>query len=283
MDNFYRMADDPGSDRALPSGVDTTTPHSARVWNYWLDGEDNFPADRAVGDQVFAIYPEIVAIARASRAFLRRSVSYLTAEAGIRQFLDIGTGLPTADNTHQVAQRIAPETRVVYVDNDPLVLTHARSLLTSTADGATAYLDADVHDLDTILRGATELLDFTRPIAVMLLGLMGNVADTDEAYSIVARLIDAVPAGSYLVVNDGTTDHGGTADEAAKARRDAGDPYNPRTPEEIAGFFNGLDLVEPGVVSTPLWRPEPGMDAVRLNVHCGVARKPSGAPGTPEI
>jgi O-methyltransferase involved in polyketide biosynthesis len=255
--------------------LDTSVPHSARVWNYWLGGKDNFAADRAVGDQVRDMYPEIVEIARASRAFLVRAVHHLVGEAGIRQFLDIGTGLPTAGNTHEVAQELAPSSRVVYVDNDPLVLVHARALLTSTEEGRTDYVDADVRDPDRILREASRTLDLTQPVAVMMLGILGNVLDTAEARAIVARLVDAVPPGSYLVVNDGTdTVEAGV--ESARVRGDAGDPYCLRSPEMIARFFDGLELVEPGVVSTPRWRPEPGAGLpAALGVACGVARKPS--------
>jgi hypothetical protein len=241
-----------------------------------LGGKDNFPVDRAVGEQVREVYPEIIEIARASRAFLGRVVRFLTAEAGIRQFLDIGTGLPTADNTHEVAQRLAPESRIVYVDKDPLVLVHARALLVGTTEGATAYLDADVHDPEKILAGAAKTLDFTQPIALIMLGIMGNVADTDEAYGIVKRLVDAVPSGSYLVVNDGTSrtdEDAAAANEAVRRRQEAGDPYYIRTPEQIARFFDGLDLVEPGVVSTPLWRPAAGSHPPPLGTVGGVARK----------
>jgi hypothetical protein len=253
--------------------IDSSVPHSARVWNYWLGGKDNYAADRTVGDQVRQMYPEIVDIAQASRAFLIRSVRFLAAEAGIRQFLDIGTGLPTAGNTHEVAQAIAPDARIVYVDNDPLVLVHARALLTSTDLGATEYIDADVRDPDTILAEAGRTLDFTRPIALMMLGILGNVLDTGEARAIVRRLVDAVPPGSYLVVNDGTdTVEAGV--ESAEVRGDAGDPYCLRSPEMIARFFDGLELLEPGVVSTPLWRPDPGSVPSELGVACGVARKP---------
>jgi len=263
-----------GTQPDLPQ-LDTGTPHSARVWNYWLGGKDNFAADRAVGDQVRQIYPQVVEIAQASRAFLARAVRYLAGEAGIRQFLDIGTGLPTADNTHEVAQSLAPESRIVYVDNDPLVLTHARALLTSSPEGSTAYLDADVHNPDEILRGAAESLDFSKPVALMLLGILGNVADTDEAHAIVRRLVDAVPSGSYLVINDGTnTSTAGV--QGAEARGEAGDPYYLRSPEAIAAFFDGLDLIDPGVVSTPRWRPDSTVAQAHteLAVFCGIARKP---------
>jgi len=264
--------DDASHDRPGP-GLDTSVPHSARVWNYWLGGKDNFAVDRELGDQVRGMYPEIVEIARVSRAFLVRSVRYLATEAGIRQFLDIGTGLPTANNTHEVAQAHAPECRVVYVDNDPLVLVHARALLTSTVEGLTEYIDADVRDPDAIVREAAGTLDFGQPVALMLLGILGNVADTAEASAIVKRLVDALPSGSYVVVNDGTnTNQAGV--EAAEVRGDAGDPYTLRSPEQIARFLHGLQLVEPGVVSTPRWRPDPGDEPADLGVFCGVARKP---------
>src|SRR6266487_6527602 len=257
------------------SKLDTGVPHSARIWNYWMGGKDHFPADRQVGDQVRAVFPAIVENARASRAFLGRAVRYLTGEAGIRQFLDIGTGLPTANNTHEVAQRVAPSARIVYVDNDPLVLAHARALLTSSPQGATDYLDADLRDPDKILQGAVETLDFTRPVAVMMLGILGYVADYDEARSIVRRLVGAVAPGSYLVINDGT--RASEADiEANRTAQQAGLQYHLRSQEQFAGFFDGLEVVEPGVVSTPRWRPDTGTmdDYAELAVFCGVARKP---------
>jgi hypothetical protein len=240
-----------------------------------LGGKDNFAADRAVGDQVKAAYPDVVKVAEESRMFLGRSVRFLAGEAGIRQFLDLGTGLPTADNTHEVAQRVAPESRIVYVDNDPLVLVHARALLTSNPLGATEYIDADVRDPDTILRAAAKTLDFTRPIAVMMLGILGNVADTDQPgpTDILRRFIDAVPGGSYLVINDSVV--ASATVEAVQTARSGGADYHLRDPEEIEGFFTGLELVDPGVISTPLWRPAPGTEPAKLNVYCGVARVPS--------
>ncbi len=165
--------------------LDTNVPQTARIWNYWLGGKDNFAVDREVGDQIFQAYPDIVENARAARAFLVRAVSYLAGEAGVRQFLDIGTGLPTANNTHEVAQRIAPESRIVYVDNDPLVLVHARALLTSTPEGATEYIDADLREPDKILAAAAKLLDFSKPVALMLFGVVEFITDDDEAYGIV--------------------------------------------------------------------------------------------------
>jgi hypothetical protein len=254
------------------SVLDANIPHGARIWNYWLGGKDNFAADREVGDQVKEVYPDIVAVARASRAFLSRAVRHLAGEGGIRQFLDVGTGLPTADNTHEVAQQLAPESRIVYVDNDPLVLVHARALLTSSPQGATDYIDADVHEVAKILQGARRTLDFDQPVALMLLGILGYVADYEEATSIVRQLVDAVPSGSYLVVNDGTISK--AREEASQIGSDAGVTYTVRTPEQIAGFFDGLEVLDPGVVSTPLWRPNPGDDLTELDVFCGVARKP---------
>ncbi|MBW8482445.1 SAM-dependent methyltransferase [Actinomadura parmotrematis] len=237
--------------------IDTGTPHSARVWNYWLGGKDNYPIDRQVGDQVMAVFPAIVDVARHSRAFLGRAVRHLAGEAGIDQFLDIGTGLPTVDNTHEVAQRVRPSSKVVYVDNDPLVLVHAQALLTSSPEGRCSYLDADVHDPDLILEGAAETLDFDRPIALMMLGILGNVLDDDRAQAICDRLVAALPAGSYLVLEDGTDAYDKeTSHQAQETRAEAGDPYRLRSPEQIAGFFRGLTLLEPGVVSVSRWRPE---------------------------
>jgi hypothetical protein len=255
--------------------LDTTVPHSARVWNYWLGGKDNFAADREVGDQVQAVFPGIVEVARASRAFLVRAVQYLAGEAGIRQFLDLGTGLPTANNTHEVAQSVSPDCRIVYVDNDPMVLVHARALLTSSPMGATDYVDADVSDTDKIIREAGQTLDFSRPIAVMMLGILGNFSDYEETRSIVRRILDAVPSGSYLAINDGTnTSEASLA--GARASGEGGRHYTLRSPEEIAGFFDGLEMLEPGVVSTSRWRPEPSEAGLPAEVdgYCGLARKP---------
>jgi len=251
-------------------------PQTARIWNYWLGGKDNFPVDRAVGDQVLEAFPAIVENARASRAFLARAVRYLAGEAGIRQFLDIGTGLPTANNTHQVAQAVAPECRIVYVDNDPIVLTHARALLTSTPEGATAYIDADLRDPDKILQEAARTLDFTQPIAIMLMGILGHIEDDDQARSIVNHLVGAVPSGSYLTMNDGT-DASEEVVEAARIWNQSANPtYHPRSPGRITRFFDGLELVEPGVVSPPRWRPEPSPSGLpaEIDSFCGVGRKP---------
>jgi hypothetical protein len=260
------------------SGIDTTVPHSARIWNYWLGGKDNFAVDRAAGDAWEATFPGMRDIARASRSFLTRSIAYLADDAGIRQFLDVGTGLPTAENTHQVAQRIAPQARIVYVDNDPLVLAHARALLTSTPEGATAYIHADLRDPDKILAEAADTLDFTEPIALILSGVLGHVVDIGQARSIVRGLLDGLPSGSYLSLNDGTSVI--AREELEQATQDYNDsgalPYVQRTPEEIASFFDGLELVEPGVVSCPRWRPDPaaGDPPAELDAFGGIGRKP---------
>ena len=259
-----------------PPELNSGMPHSARVWNYWLGGKDNFPADRQVADMVLEAFPSIVDVARASRAFLVRAVRYLAGEAGVRQFLDIGTGLPTADNTHEVAQRVAPASRIVYVDNDPIVLAHARALLTSSGEGATAYLDADLRDPDTILAGAAETLAFDRPVALMLMGIMGHVGDDEEARSIVRRLLDALPSGGYLALCDGAdTDPAGVVAQA-QYNESGAIPYHLRSPERIAGFFEGLELVEPGVVSCSRWRPDPAAGGAPKEVAAfgGVGRKP---------
>jgi O-methyltransferase involved in polyketide biosynthesis len=260
-----------------PDEFDATVAHSARIWNYWLGGKDNYVADREIGDQIAELFPGVVATARQDRGFLRRAVRHLVAEAGIRQFLDIGTGLPTVDNTHEVAQRIAPESKIVYVDNDPLVLAHARALLTSAPEGATDYLDADIRDPDTILRGAARTLDFSRPVAVMMLGIVHFVLDDDHALALVRRYVDALPAGSYLAIAHATGD---IDTEMAAKSLDHWNKYGEpkmtfRTIAEIAAFFAGLELVEPGVVSCSRWRPAPdpaGLPA-EVNQICGLARK----------
>jgi O-methyltransferase involved in polyketide biosynthesis len=271
-------------DRAPPPAIDTTVSHSARIWNYWLGGTDNFAVDREVGAQIRAVLPEIVDCARYDRAYLGRVVRHLTGDVGIRQFLDIGTGLPTADNTHEVAQAVAPETRIVYVDNDPLVLLHARALLTSTPEGATDYLDGDVRRPAAILERAAETLDFTEPIALMLLGVMHYLGDDDEAHAIVNQLLDALPAGSHLAMQHPTnTVTGPRMDEAVRRWNEAGgSPIFLRTPEGIARFFDRLELLEPGVVPCSQWRPDDS-DALpeAVDVFGAVGRKSTGATATP--
>ena len=280
------MTDDhsPWPENKAKTGFDTTVPHAARVWNYWLGGKDNYAVDREIGDQILAVFPGQAEIARQSRAFLTRAVSYLSA-AGIRQFLDIGTGLPTVNNTHEVAQRLAPESRIVYVDNDPLVLAHARALLTSTAEGACDYIDADLQEPDKIITQAARTLDFAEPIAVMLLGILGYVPDKDEPGSIAAGLMNRVSPGSYLAINDGTNVfHGRTGDDAIgdspRARIVAlyaatgAVPYHLRTPRQIEDFFAGLELIDPGVVSVSQWRPDATPPPAGVDSFCGVGRKP---------
>jgi S-adenosyl methyltransferase len=257
------------------TGIDTTVPHSARIWNYWLGGKDNYEIDRVAGDQFSAIYPGIVDIARADRAFLGRVIRFLAAEAGIRQFLDVGTGLPTADNTHEVAQRVAPESRVVYVDNDPLVLAHARALLTSSPEGSTNYVDANMADAEKVLHEASQWLDLSEPVALTFMGVLGHVIDHDEARSIVAALLDGLPSGSYLSIND-SVNTSEALEEALRVYEASGAvPYRTRTPEQFAGYFDGLDLVEPGVVNVDDWRPDPGVPRGPAIPQLGaVGRKP---------
>jgi hypothetical protein len=259
--------------------VDPTVSHSARIWNYWLGGKDNFEVDREIGDQFRQLFPDIVDIARGSRGFLARAVTYLAGEAGIRQFLDIGTGLPTADNTHQVAQRVAPQARIVYVDNDPMVLAHARALLVGTREGATEFIDADLHEPEKILAAASRsTLDLSQPVGLMLMNILGHVPDLDEARSIVRRLMDALPSGSYLVVADSTNVIRGEEFERAIGVWNASGslPYHLRSPEQIASLLEGLEPVEPGLVSCPYWRPDPAdTTALREVDEFGVvARKP---------
>ncbi|MGN9842190.1 SAM-dependent methyltransferase [Nonomuraea sp. H19] len=273
------MTDDSRSSNPdLSTRIDTSRPHQARVWNYWLGGKDNYPADRALAEKLREIYPGMEDIARHARTFLGRAVRYLAAEAGIRQFLDIGTGLPTVDNTHEVAQRVNPTSRIVYVDNDPLVLLHARALLTSDPRGACAYIEADVRDTDKLLAVAAETLDFSRPTALMLLGVMGTIMADDQAYALVKELMGALPPGSYLVVEDGTKTVKPDAAAEAERLRDNGEvyEYKLRTPAEIAQFFDGLELVEPGVVSVSHWRVESDVfgTPAEVDAFCGVARKP---------
>ncbi|HEX2299010.1 MAG TPA: SAM-dependent methyltransferase [Pseudonocardiaceae bacterium] len=259
-------------------GIDSTRPQSARVWNYWLGGKDNYPVDREAGDQVRALIPDIVDGARGERAFLARVVGYLAGEEGIRQFLDIGTGLPTLNNTHEVAQAIAPECRIVYVDNDPLVMTHARALLTSSPQGVTDYLQADLREPDTILREAARTLDFTQPVALTLLGVVNHIMDTGEAHAIINRLLDAVPSGSYLALSHSTAEvHGELMLEVMREMNErGGTPITARSRQELLRFFDRLELLEPGVVSCSRWRPQltGARPPAEIYLFGGVGRKP---------
>ncbi|MDT0379922.1 SAM-dependent methyltransferase [Streptomyces sp. DSM 42041] len=272
------MADD-GRDGTrgdtIADKIDNTVPHSARVWNYLLGGKDNYEPDRQIGDHISRTWPGLALVARTSRHMLARAVRHLAADAGVRQFLDVGTGLPTVDNTHEVAQSVAPDARVVYVDNDPLVLVHAQALLTSTPEGATAYVDADLGDADTILAEAAEVLDMEQPVALILMGIIGHVADYDEARAMVRRLLDGLPSGSYLLYYDGTATSEAMLTAQEEYNRSGAVPYYVRTPEQIAGFFEGLDLVEPGVVPVTAWRPDPEPEPpATVDAYGGLARKP---------
>ena len=269
-------AGDPLGDAKL-ADLDLTRPNIARVYDAMLGGKDNFAADRAVGDLILTMFPGIAQIARVQRRFLARAVRYLAAGAGVTQFLDIGTGLPTANNTHQIAQQIAPHARIVYVDNDPLVLVHAEALLTSAPGGVTSYIEADVRDPDTILREAARTLDFSQPVALMLLGIVGQVDDSDEPGSIVAWLLDALPPGSYLALSDGTDTNPELNQAIAIYNQNSASSYHLRSPNRIAGFFAGLDLVPPGVVTTSRWRPDVrdiDEEPREIDAICGVGRKP---------
>jgi hypothetical protein len=260
----------------VPAGIDTSVPHSARIWNYWLGGKDNFAADRAVGEQVLSMFPGIALVARVQREFLVRAVTYLAGEAGIRQLLDIGTGLPSADNTHQVAQRAAPGSRVVYVDNDPVVLAHARALLTGTPEGATAYVQADLRDCAHILAAAARTLDLSQPVALVLLGILGHIGSDSEAASIVTTLLAGLATGSYLVIADGVNTSQAGNQAQARYNEQSPVPYHLRSPEQVAALFAGLEVIEPGVVPCTQWRPDPraATSAPQAAVYGGIAVKP---------
>ena len=255
--------------------IDTSVAHSARVHDYWLGGKDNFAADRKAGDAVMAAYPGIVESVRANRAFLARAVRFLAKDAGVTQFLDIGTGIPAADNTHEVAQSVTPDARIVYVDYDPVVLQHARVLLTSTVPGTVDYIDADLRDPGKILREAARALDFTRPVAVMLIAVMHLIVDADDPYGIVGQLKAALAPGSYLALSQVAADI--ETEQVAEARRRynslARETQRHRTREEVTRFFDGLTLVDPGVVPVQRWHPASGLEArAKSSMWCGVAR-----------
>ena len=261
----------------LAAGVplDTNLPHIARVYDYWLRGKDNFAADRELAERFMHADPSVTAGVRSNRAFLGRAVHYLVAEAGVRQFLDIGTGIPTASNTHEVAQRSDPSARVVYVNNDPIVLTHARALLASDPAGVTDYVNADLRDTGTILAAAARTLDFSQPIAVMLIGVLHCIPDEDYPGEIVATLMRAVAPESYLALSHPAADiHAEEmAAGAAMMNQAMAGSITFRTRAQVAAFFDGLELVEPGVVSTPQWRPGTGVSPRPLPGWVGVARK----------
>jgi O-methyltransferase involved in polyketide biosynthesis len=259
-----------------------STAHPARVWNYWLGGRDYYAADRAAGDALGREFPHLAEIARAERAFLVRAVRFLAGPARIRQFLDIGAGLPAGGNTHEIAQRIAPDTGIVYADDDPLVLVHARALLrnpmlASTPEGVVSYVEADLRDVTRVLAGSAVTLDHGKPVALMLLGVLGYVHDQGAARSITSQLMDALPSGSYLAIADGVAANEMIGSAQRRYNQGMRVPYHLRRPEQVASFFDGLDLVEPGVVPCPRWKPDaPGGDLPpeAAITYCGVARKP---------
>ena len=253
------------------SEFDSSVPHIARVYDYWLGGKDNFAADRELGERTLQAYPNLVFSVRANRAFLARTVRFLTADMGIRQFVDIGTGIPTANNTHQVAQHAAPDCRIVYVDNDPIVLSHARALLTSSPEGACAYIDADLRDPEKILAEAANTLDFTKPVAVMLLAVLQFVGDDAEASGIINRLMDTCAPGSFVTVSHPASDidveqH---TEMVRRLNQDMAEKATLRDRAGVASLFNGLELVEPGMVRVVKWRPDTDLEAASPAVLWG--------------
>ena len=257
-------------------GFDTSVPSPARMWNYWVGGKDHFAADREAADKIMAAMPSLPAIARSVRHFLIDIVHTLTADYGIRQFLDIGTGLPTADNTHDVAQRAAPQSRIVYADYDPVVLAHARALLTSSPEGRTDYIQADLRDTEKILAAAERTLDFSKPVAILLLAVLHFIPDEDDPYAIVRTLMDAVPPGSYLVIVHAPSDrHPQEMAEQARRYNDSGaERMRPRSQQEILRFFRGLELIGPGLAPLSEWLPNGQAEPGAAKAVAGVARKP---------
>ncbi len=265
----------PGDIDRLPVMIDTSVAHSARVYDYWLGGKDNFAADRELADAIATAVPRVAAMARANRAFLRRAVRYLAGPAGIRQFLDIGTGIPAAGNTNDVAQQVAPDAAVAYVDNDPIVGVHARALMTSDT-GATAFIDADLRDPGNILAHPVlaHTLDLGRPVALLLVAVLMYVRDDEDPRAMVSALLDALPPGSYLAISHPTADFSPGEVAAAVAAAEAGGiTLVPRSLAQTAAFFAGLDLVEPGVVPMAAWQPDPGprTDPCNVYYYAGVA------------
>jgi hypothetical protein len=257
--------------------IDTSVAHIARIQDYWLGGKDHFAADRLAGDEAIEALPDMVSSVRNTRAFLGRAVRYLGAGAGISQFLDIGTGIPTAANTHEVAQEITPSARIVYVDNDPMVLNHARALLTSHPAGVTSYVDADARDPELILDEAAGLLDFAKPVGVIFMAVLQFIPDEADPWSIVKTIMDAVPSGSYLVISHPASDIQATAmaGMATRLNKVMAQQVRPRSRDEVARFFDGLELVEPGIIRCPEWRPDDPADASgKSTMWGGVARKP---------
>jgi len=259
-----------------PSRINTKVPHPARVYDYWLGGKDNYEADRRAAAEAIEIFPKTVQSARSCRAFLSRAVSYLTTEARIQQFLDLGSGLPSVQNVHEVAQSIAPPTRVVYVDNDPVVLLHAKELLASSAEGATGYIQADIRNPVLILEKAAITLDFSQPVAVMLLAVLHLITDAQDPAGIIQTVMDAVPPGSYLVIGHHTADIYPELSEFARRMSELNPdfPATLRSRRQVTDLFTGLDLVAPGVVQISKWRPDSDADEQAAALWGGVARKP---------
>ncbi|EPD57834.1 MULTISPECIES: SAM-dependent methyltransferase [unclassified Streptomyces] len=262
-----------------PPTIDTSRPHPARMYDWYLGGKDNYPVDEAMGRQMLALDPRVPVMARVNRAFMHRTTRWL-AEHGVRQFLDVGTGIPTEPNLHRIAQEIAPEARVVYCDNDPIVLAHAAALLKGTDEGVTEYLQADVRDPGAVLAGARATLDFDRPVALSLIALLHFVSDEDGAHELVGRLLSQLPSGSYLVASHATADFTPEESRAATEKlKAAGVTLALRSREEFTRFFDGLELVEPGVEVPHLWHPElgepvPGQDDGVIPGYGAVGRKP---------
>jgi hypothetical protein len=252
----------------------TDVPQTARIWNYLLGGTDNYAVDRAVGDEIIKATPELVELARLSRAYLARAVRYLAAEAGIHQFLDIGSGLPAAENTHEVAQSVVQQARIVYVDNDPLVEVQARALLDSSPEGATAFVLADLRDPATVLREAGKTLDLEKPVALLLMGVLGHVESDDEARSLINGILSELPSGSYFAMYDGGDQTEANREVVRIWNISANPKYHLRSPDRIASLFDGLELVDPGVVAVTQWKPEPGALADEVDQYCAVGRKP---------
>jgi hypothetical protein len=260
------------------TGIDTSVAHPSRVYDYWLGGKDNFAADREAAERIIAVRPTIIRDIRSNREFLHRTVAYLAQDAGIRQFLDIGTGIPTSPNVHEIAQQATPTARIVYVDNDPIVLVHARALLSGSPEGRTDYIDGDLRKPDDILERAASTLDLTEPVAVILLGVLHLVSDAEQPHEIARTLMAATSPGSYLVVGHPASDVQSdlVAESARQYNAHVSTQQTRRSFAEVARFFDGLELVEPGVVQEHRWRPLPEVDAMSYETPGwgGVARKP---------
>ncbi|MEV4754978.1 SAM-dependent methyltransferase [Micromonospora sp. NPDC049559] len=259
------------------SAIDTTVPHAARVYDWWLGGKDNFAVDRAVGAAMIEAIPHLRTMAGENRRFVHRVTRYLVRHAGIRQFLDIGTGIPTRPNLHEVAQELAPETRVVYVDNDPIVLAHARALMVSTPEGRSSYVHADLREPESILAALGDTLDLDQPVAMTLLAILMLVADADDPVGKVRALMDRLPSGSYVAITHATPDfNADQVNAAVAAATRTGATLVPRPRAHVERYFEGWEMVEPGLVPVMSWRPdgEPPADPYTAYYWAGVARKP---------